>query len=253
MGMSGMWSRECVHDEVGPYTTAAIPLNNSRIRYVLWGSYALHLAFRCPPYWKPELETVDYVIADTDFARAIEVLQKHSYKQQDGVKVGMSGNYVKVGQFSEIAMLSYCGPDVDPEDPELPRPLPVNLIPASLVHFSFEDHRYVTYFDIQLYEESEFNWRVYHATLPGMLDSTLCLLRKNAKQDSDFDHIYSVHRYLSRKSYEQLSSTEVRRDVLWTHAVRTLGCLEEYVSCRHLRARAPPESLANFSEGKKYY
>jgi len=230
-------SKRAVHDEVGPYTTAAVVLNRSGIRYVLWGQLALTLAFRCPVFYDSDFESVDYVIEDGDLLRAVEVLERNSYKQETGTKFVLSGcsiDDVPQFQFPEVTTLSYYGPDEHPQFPCLPRPLPVNLIPASLVKFEFR-FRHTKSFIIHLYHESELDWPVHHATLPGMFDSTLSLLRTHARQKEDlYSHcVFAETYYVFKEDYIGLSDEEIRRALLWQHAVRSLTALMFYTFSRH--------------------
>ncbi|RPA84646.1 hypothetical protein BJ508DRAFT_323553 [Ascobolus immersus RN42] len=229
-------SKRAVHDEAGPYTTAAFVLNCFGIRYVIWGHFALLLAFRCPAMYDADLESVDYVIADNDVLRAVKTLERFSYKQETDAKFVLSGCSYDVGQypFPEVRTLSYCGPDEDPVYPGLPRPLPINLIPASLVKFEFR-LRHTKTFNIHLYEDSEWDWPVCHATLPAMLDSTLSLCRTYARQEEDLDshRIFTEKYYVFEEDYMGLSDEEIRRALLWQHAVRSLTALMFYTFSRH--------------------
>ncbi|RPA78125.1 hypothetical protein BJ508DRAFT_349776 [Ascobolus immersus RN42] len=248
----GKMSKENAHSIVGPNTTAAVYLNNAKVKYVLWGHHALALVFRVQITWI--LEQLSIIVADEDFALAIETLKQHSYVQKSKVNIGLmrSLTHSGYGKFPECAIFEYHVPQefrllgAKAKRDENLQPREIVLFPASLVNFSFDTPSYIKHTTVRLSKEKESpSWVVARPTLPGILDSALSMMRLNEGEIKDRDDG-------GRKFTLRRFGTYIWNEVVM-YAFNRKDALRQYRSIEELpkRMRDVADNLS--AENKDYY
>ncbi|RPA79948.1 hypothetical protein BJ508DRAFT_307863 [Ascobolus immersus RN42] len=213
-----LYGRDQCVEHFGPYTQPCSFLTDAGINYVIWGYYCLGFCFGFRQYLS--LDDLDIVVADDEMPDAIKTLQKHSYQLSKKPKVGMFGMMLKVGEFPEIAVLNFCGSEKTCLVSVIPRP--VNLIPASLVHFRLEVPYYRRTSKVEL-PMAQCNslachvWTVHQPTLPGILDAALTTMRLNARRSEDLKNPFFGVKFYLKRECQELPMEELRKESLFQH------------------------------------
>ncbi|RPA82890.1 hypothetical protein BJ508DRAFT_325052 [Ascobolus immersus RN42] len=178
-----------VYSPLQPYERPITSLTDANIRYVLWGSEALELAFSLPSTRHSYGDEISLVVADGDLEQAISVLAKleDGYVLNYQVKRGIRGYSRKDVEFPECAVLERLVRDepVDAlhiEGSDLYGQKPITLYPASLLKFSFSSalrSTSVQYATLQSRVRYGVTWSIPLPTHAAILNAALSLMRLN--------------------------------------------------------------------------
>ncbi|RPA72568.1 hypothetical protein BJ508DRAFT_334922 [Ascobolus immersus RN42] len=252
MIFGGKATKQEALEDAGLYTSPVIPLNDANIKYVLWGSHALLLAFlvRSPQFVEPELAIV---VSDDDFLRAIETLESHSYlHHKDRLKTGLLGAYSfrdREGEFPECAIFDYEGdftlsiPSLIPKRKHVPAEGGLKT-GASLLHFSFDNAAYIKSTTIQpeaLGIDDTDSWEVAHPTLPGILNATLNLMR-----------LYENSEYISPQQFLKMHADFIFEMVVLNSYPRK-EVIRQYRTIEELPKKMKDVAGMISAENKDYY
>ncbi|RPA79947.1 hypothetical protein BJ508DRAFT_362853 [Ascobolus immersus RN42] len=200
---------------VGPYTKPSAILLRAGVEHVIWGDHCLAFAFGFRQHLK--LKELDILVADKHMTKAVEALQSCSYQIRKEQKVGMFGMVQKIGVFPEIAVLDFSASNPSKPDSNSFTPRPINLIPASLVHFRMDAQEYKSRSFVELPKvSSSGGWNVSLPTLPGVLDAALTLMRLNFYKNLDLDCPHNAFEN-TPQFYKLLSPGACRKEALWRH------------------------------------
>ncbi|RPA86274.1 hypothetical protein BJ508DRAFT_358378 [Ascobolus immersus RN42] len=194
---------------VGPRVDVTKYFNEHKVNYGLWGSLGLLLGMLCSPRETPN--EVDFVIADRDLLSACSIVEKLGYVRQAEGKTGIFGFPPKVGKLEEIQR--FCPRKQGTNAPT--NPLPINLIPASLVDFRDTEPAYIM--ESEVVGRNGDVWKVCHPSLPGLMDAALSMTDKHARDEDQHDFPHYTMFDIRRDAYTNMPINELRSQMLFFH------------------------------------